>query len=177
LTQCLGQGADWKHRHGFPTDVVELLTPQPEAATPPFWQSVVLDRPGHLSAALICLPTDSAEQLVGYALQPETWGFRSRDPFLTLGAEWQEVFPDLRAEPPLAAWREAWSGWCQRRGLPTVEVEACVLQPHTNLVRVRTPARLQERLRAARSDALKGEAWLLAGSGRTRKAARIELHS
>ena len=82
-----------------------------------------------------------------------------------------------RPEPPLAAWHAAWSGWCQRRSLPTVEVEACILDHQANLVRVRAPARLLDRLRAARSDALKGEAWLLAGTGRARMAARIELHS
>jgi hypothetical protein len=35
---------------------------------------------------------------------------------------------------------------------------------------------LIERLRAARSDAVKHEAWLLAGDGRTRLAAQLELH-
>jgi hypothetical protein len=33
-----------------------------------------------------------------------------------------------------------------------------------------------ERLRAARSDAVKGEAWLLAGTGSVRTAALVELH-
>jgi len=40
---------------------------------------------------------------------------------------------------------------------------------------VRAPHRLIERLRAARSDAIKQEAWLLAGAGRTRTAAQLEL--
>ena len=42
-------------------------------------------------------------------------------------------------------------------------------------LRVAPPARLLERLRAARSDALKGEAWLLAGEGPVRRAAVVEL--
>jgi hypothetical protein len=41
---------------------------------------------------------------------------------------------------------------------------------------VYAPPRLIDRLRAARSDAVKQEAWLLAGEGRTRTAAQIELH-
>jgi hypothetical protein len=42
-------------------------------------------------------------------------------------------------------------------------------------LRVLAPGRLIDRLRAARSDALKNEAWLLAGTGRLRAAAVIEL--
>jgi len=37
------------------------------------------------------------------------------------------------------------------------------------------PQRLVDRLRAARSDAVKQEAWVLAGAGRVREAAQVEL--
>ena len=40
---------------------------------------------------------------------------------------------------------------------------------------VRAPARLADRLRQGRSEALRGEAWLLAGTGQIRHAALIDL--
>lgn len=177
LTRCLEQAPDWKHRHGFPMDVAGVVTPFAPTTTVPPWQAVILDRPGYLAVALVRMQTDQGEQLIGYPLEPATWSLQNKEPLFSLGTEWPDVFPDLCPDPPLAAWHSAWSAWGLRRGLPTVEMEACVLEHQVNQIRVRAPARLLERLRAARSDALKGEAWLLAGTGRARMAARIELHS
>jgi hypothetical protein len=54
-------------------------------------------------------------------------------------------------------------------------VEACRLERVDHRLLVHAPPRLIERLRAARSDAMKQEAWLLAGVGRIRSAAQIDL--
>src|SRR5205823_2754975 len=97
------------------------------------------------------------------------------EPAFVLGEGWQETFPDLAAAPARDVWRQAWRAWCQPRGLPAGEVEACVLERQDHRLRVVPTPRLLERLRADRSEALRGEAWLLAGSGVLRSAAQIEI--
>jgi hypothetical protein len=42
-------------------------------------------------------------------------------------------------------------------------------------LQVQAPRRLFEKLRSLRGDPVQNEGWLLAGSGRSRQAARIEL--
>ena len=165
--------AEWKERHGFPADVVEVLD---ETAAAP-WQAVAVDRPGYLAAAVVLTPAEPGERLVGYAVNPDGWDLRADPAAFAVADGWRDAFPDLAAEPAPEVWREAWGGWCQRRGLPTVEAEACALERHEYRVRVRAPGRLLDRLRAARSEALKGEAWLLAVTGRVRAAAQIELQT
>jgi hypothetical protein len=76
---------------------------------------------------------------------------------------------------PVEDWRLAWQGWCQQRSLPAAEVETCRFEPVDHRLVVRVPTRLMERLRQGRSEATRGDAWLLAGSGRVRHAAQIEL--
>ena len=60
-------------------------------------------------------------------------------------------------------------------GLPAPEAAACTLERQGVQLRVTAPKRLVERLRAARGDAMKGEAWLLAGSSSLQTAALIEV--
>src|SRR5262249_58781687 len=93
-----------------------------------------------------------------------------------VGTAWQEIFRDLASEPPLEVWQQAWRTWCQPRGVPPAEISACVLERRDYRLRVQVPKRLLDRLRATRSDALKGEAWLLPETGDIRPAALIEIH-
>jgi hypothetical protein len=180
LTACLGRPAEWKQRHGFPADVEEFLPlngPVPEGTpAPEMWQRVVLDRPERFPAALVRTGAGAgAERLLGFAVRTEGWLLQAARPAFEVGADWPEVFPDLAHEPPADAWRQAWRGWCQPRSLPGAEVEACTLELHDCQLRVHAPGRLVERLRAARSDIFRGEAWVLAGGGRLRRAAVLEL--
>lgn len=171
LRDCAGQPAEWKARHGFPADVRAVATEPAEA-----WQQVIVDRAEQL-AALFVLSGErgSEETLLGLAVQMPGWQLQGDRPVLELGSDWRESLPELAEEPGLEQWREAWRGWCQPRGVPAGEVEACVLERRgLNLV-VRTPRPLLERLRTGRSEAVKGEAWLFAGEGRTRSAALVEL--
>jgi hypothetical protein len=115
------------------------------------------------------------EQLVGFAVDPPNWVLRTSDPVLSLGAVWHEVFPELQAEVPEEQWRDAWRAWCQPRSLPPREVEACSLHREGHRLRVTAPSGFLQRLRAARSDALRGDAWLLGGRGPVRPAACVEL--
>jgi hypothetical protein len=180
LAECIRRPAEWKQRHGFPADVEEFLHlngPVPEGTPPPeMWQRVVVDRPERFPTVLVRTGAEpAAERLLGFAVRTEGWLLQAGKPAFELAADWSEVFPDLAHEPPADAWRQAWRGWCQPRSLPAAEVVACTLMLHDCQLRVGAPARLVERLRAARSDIFRGEAWVLAGSGRLRRAAVLEL--
>jgi hypothetical protein len=169
LQDCLGRDPAWKQSHGFPADVHSL------AGGGEAWQRVVLDRAESL--LLACLVTEEQDRLLGFSVQPAGWQLHGERAVLVLGSTWGEALPELAESVSLEEWREAWRAWGQPRGLPPGEIEACHLEPHGVRLRVQAPRPLVERLRGARSDALKGEAWLLAGSGpRTRSAALIDLH-
>jgi hypothetical protein len=173
LEACLARSAEWKQQHGFPEDVQEVMgvgpAGVPAAST---WQSVIVDRPEWVSAVLLLT---AGPNLVGLAVRPDGWVLQTAVPLFTLGAAWPEVFPDLAQEPPPEAWRRAWRAWCEPRAIPADEADACVLERRGERLRVTAPPRLIERLRAARSDALKGETWILAGEGKLRPAALVEL--
>ena len=169
LEECIRQTPEWKARHRFPKDVEALLPP---AAN---WQRVILDSVEARSFVFIRTAKASGEPLtLGFSIRPEGWALEPQ-PLLTLAGGWEDALPDLAAEPAPEMWRQAWQTWSHPRGLPPAEVEACRLERADHRLLVHAPPRLIERLRAARSDAVKQEAWLLAGDGRTRTAAQIEL--
>jgi hypothetical protein len=177
LATCLAQPAEWKQAHGFPQDVRHIpgLSSDTVNGVVTEWQKVILDRPEHLVAVLMLTPMEGGgERLLAFGVQPEGWVLQTAAPAVAL-APWAEVLPELAEDLPLAVWRQAWRSWCQPRSIPPVEIEACTLEREQYRVRVGAPRRLVERLRAARSDALKGEAWLLAGQGALRSAALVEL--
>ncbi len=165
LEACIRQSPEWKARHHFPADVESLLPPAAD------WRRVVFDSPETL--ALVFLRT-AEPRVLGFLVRTEGWTLEP-EPILALAEGWEEVLPDLAVEPAPEAWRQAWQAWCQPRSLPTTEVEACRLERADHRLVVHAPLRLLERLRAARSDAMKQEAWLLIGAGRIRSAAQIDL--
>jgi hypothetical protein len=175
LRACVGRPAEWKAQHQFPADVEGVVG----AATdrePSDWREVVLDRPEELRLALVQVPPGpGGPALLGFAVQAAGWSLNRATPVLALGEGWEDTLRDLQGEPAAEAWRAAWQAWCQPRGLPPGEVADCQVEAQEHRLLVRAPPRLVERLRAARSDAVKGEAWLLAGVGRCRAAALIEL--
>lgn len=176
LADAVGRPADWKERHDFPADVAGLVDGDGTAA----WERVILDRREHFLAVFALVPAPAASggepRLLGFSVRQEGWVLDAERPAFALGASWQEVLPELTHEPPPEAWLQAWRVWCQPRSLPPRDVDACRVERHRHLLRVQAPRSLVERLRAARSDAVKGEAWLLAGTGSVRTAALVELH-
>jgi hypothetical protein len=175
LEACIRQPAPWKTRYHFPADVEALLPPRPEDSPAANSRCVVLD--SLEQQALVFLRTDGPSgelTLLAFPVRAENW-MLDPEPILTFAGGWQEVLSDLSEEPPPEAWRQAWQAWCHPRGLPSSEVDACRLERVEHRLLVRAPRRLIERLQAARSDAIKQEAWLLAGTGRTRTAAQLEL--
>ena len=59
--------------------------------------------------------------------------------------------------------------------MPAAEAAACRLEHDGRRLLVRAPRRVLDHLRAVRSDATRGETFLLAGAGRTHHAAQVEL--
>jgi hypothetical protein len=175
LEACLRQAPEWKARYRFPTDVEARLTPRAREPVETNWRRVIVD--AVQSRLLVFVRTASATGkplLLGFTVPPQG-GTLEPEPLLALTEGWQEALPDLNAEPSLELWRQAWQEWSRPRSLPPVEVAACRLERADYRLIVHAPPRLIDRLRAARSDAIKQEAWLLAGEGRTRLAAQLVL--
>jgi hypothetical protein len=177
---CFAQKAEWKRRHGFPESVT---------ATPPFfdgieesasqasdWRRVIVD---HASRAVLALAqtadAEGTKGMLGFWIDPRGWILHSTRPAVRWRDGWQEVIPRLRDEIPLEAWRKSWKEWCSSRGLPVADVERCSMIARDHRLIVHASRRLIERLKALRSDALKGEAWLLVGDGAVRRAALLEV--
>jgi hypothetical protein len=165
--------APWKRRVGFPEDVAAVRLPEP---ADPDWKSIVVDRAEHLFVAFIAVDASGGgRRLLGFAAHTKGWALEAHDPVVDAGEDWAEVLPDLAVDPSEADWRAAWQAWGQQRGLPPAEMADCRLERSGNSLRVIVPRKLMARLRETRSDALHGETWLLAGTGRTRAAARVQV--
>jgi hypothetical protein len=170
LEACIQQSAAWKARHRFPADVEAWLPPNAD------WRRVVVD--AVTPQWFVFCDTASAKDrssLLGFAVRPEDWALAPK-PLLTLADDARETMPDLFHDPSAESWRQSWRAWSHPRGLSPADVEACRLERIEHRLLVHAPPRVLERLRSTRSDAIKNEAWLLAGEGRARTAAQIELH-
>jgi hypothetical protein len=176
LADCLRRPPEWKRRHGFPTDVLGLAHEEDEKTDESgTWRRVVLDHPERLPAVLLLAAgKDDAPRLLGFAVRPDNWSLQANDPALEV-TDLPEVQAQLTAEPTPEQWAGAWRAWCQPRSLPEAQTDACTVENQGSQLRVYAPPRLIDRLRSARSDALKGEAWVLAGEGHVRKAALLDL--
>jgi hypothetical protein len=178
LRRCIDQAPDWKRRHGFPTEVRAVLTPDALEAQgePAPWQRVVLDQAEHLVLALGVVSGDGEDgELRGFAIETRGWLLGGSRPILSMGSGWSEAFPELATGPSQEAWRGAWRTWCQNHGVPAAEAEACALNRDGLLLRVDAPGELRQRLHSANGEARRDEVWLLAGEGKLRTAARVEL--
>jgi hypothetical protein len=173
LQSAVGREAAWKKAFGFPEEVNAFRLP---VGNDPDWRSIVFDQAEYLFTIFVEVETTpNGAQLLGFAGRTIGWTLQSNEPALALGRQWEEALPDLTTAPDEAAWRTTWQAWGQQRALPAGEMMACRLERSGLLLRVEAPHKLIARLREDRSDALKGETWLLAGAGRTRAAARVEL--
>lgn len=174
LAAGIAQSEEWKRQHGFPLDVEQVFDVQsdaPAAGQPEAWRRVILDRPERLAIALVRSDND---RLLGFTIRQDGWSILTDAPILNLGPDWAEVFPRL-TEAAVTDWQQAWRTWCQPRGLAEGTAEAVNLRHEGHRLRVTVSAPLLEHLRATRSEALKGEAWVLMGSGTMRAAAVLEI--
>jgi hypothetical protein len=173
LRACLERPTEWKERYGFPQEVRAILNAVSEPVPP--WQQVIVDRPERLLAVMVPVTGAEGRKLLGFSVKQEGWLLQTGDPVFAIRDKWDELFPELSNPPAAPVWREVWRAWCQPRGVPMSETEACTVELQGARLLVRAPAKLIERLRADRSDAVKGEAWVLAGDGPIRAAALLEL--
>jgi hypothetical protein len=169
LEACVKQSAAWKAQHGFPQEVVRIFR-LPTSPSEEDWRLVPLTR---AEQALLLLVETASGEILGFSVRAEGWAL-SREPVLSLACG-QAWISSLGGDTSDEVWKQSWQAWCQQRSLPLPEVEACRPEQVGHRLLVHAPARLIERLRASRSDAAKGEAWLLAGNGRIRAAALIDL--
>ena len=132
-------------------------------AAPGDWRAVVVDH----AEQFIGIATETAEGgLTAFSVRPDMWKLEREPPTFTLAAAWEEVLPDLAVEPAPEAWRRAWLAWCQSRGVSLADAEACQMEARKSPRSRARAKKLADRLRTARGEPLKNEAWLLAGDGR-----------
>lgn len=171
LTECLSRPVEWKETFDFASAGTRLVV---EAESSVEGRSVIVDRPGCLFLALVW--TD-ADELLGFPAAPGGWTLFDDEPALRLSAAARSVWPALTEMPAETDLAEAWAVWCRQRSVPPAEISACRLRWTGGYLDVAVPARLEQRLRDARSDVFKGEAWLLPGAGHVRPAAALRLRT
>ncbi len=169
LQSCITQTADWKHCNAFPLDIEGLSN----GVSLQDWQRVIVDRPERVMLVLMFTHKDDVQRMLAFAVKVDGWTLYDQSPVLRLPIAAHSQWPDLAQETPAALWQEAWRSWCRQRQLPSNEVESCSLAYSPPQLEVHAPARLVQRLQAAKSDLLKGEAWILVGDGYLRAAAQL----
>jgi hypothetical protein len=177
---CFTRTLEWKRRHGFPENVTATASfaggTEGTSSAPSDWRRVLVDHASQAVMALVqTLDAKGMKGMLGFWIDPRGWILHCARPAFKWRDGWSEVFPGLRDEIPAAAWRKTWNEWCHQRGLPVADVERCSLIAQDHRLIVSASRRLINRLKALRSDALKGEAWLLAGEGAARRAALLEV--
>ena len=172
LQEAIRQPASWKHEFGFPVEAAELLL-RDEAGSDngDGWRRVLLDRPERVLLAHVA----SADEWLAFAAKSDGYALDDRQPVLRLPLAARTLWPDLAAEPAPAVLEEAWRLWCRQRNLPEADSKACTLAYRHARLEIDAPESLTQRLRDARSDIFKGEAWLLLGAGHTRCAVGLHL--
>jgi hypothetical protein len=176
LEACVRQSQTWKKQYGFPDDVHEILGSTARPSTAAAWRQVVVDRPERLPVLLVLADTAAGEPyLQAFTVRQEGWHLQASHPVFTLHGDWSDSFPGLTDRPSETTCRLAWRSWCQARGHSAEEVEACATLPDGLHLHIKAPAVLVDRLRASRSDALKGEAWILVGEGSLRAALLLDM--
>jgi hypothetical protein len=180
LASCISQPPEWKREQGFPVDIAGIVTPggggmnavEGKPASPPPWQRILITQPVQAFLLLV----HEADRVRAFAARPEGWILQASPACLILpGGEWQLTFPQLLEEPTVETWRAAWLTWGQSRSLPDADLRACEIASEGFRLRIRVGKRLADRLRAARSEALVGEAWIMAGEGTLRPVRMLEI--
>jgi hypothetical protein len=167
LLSCFERSAEWKRTHGFPLDA-SLPTEGAE------WRRVIVDLAERVVLAVIRSEAVDGDEMA-FWVEPAGWRLESRRPAFRLDEPERQDAPVLVSETPSDHWRRAWHDWCHPRNLPAVEVDRCSVKVVGHRLIVQSSRRLIDRLRLLRSDALKGEAWILAGDGLARQAALLEI--
>jgi hypothetical protein len=170
LQACAERPDDWKRRHGFPSDVESVVTFRTGELRVPVWERVILDAAEELPVLVAMISGGDngvGEHLLGYVIHPRIG--LAATPVFSLGPGWPEVFPEVAAGQPQAAWRDTWRRWCRGHQIADEDAERVEIVASDTSVRVSGAASLIEPLRPAT------ETWLVAGEGDLRQAARLEM--
>ena len=169
LRACAARPLFWKYRFHFPEDVEEILDLATESLLIPEWKRVPLEQTERHVLAVV---KTNDERAWGFAVRPD-WSLNSLEPVMRLEYAAAAEALGLR-EPDMAAWRE----WCRTiGGVDADDVEACGVERMDSTLKVKAPARLAERLKAARPEVFNGGGWILVGEPTCRAAVQIELVS
>ncbi|MFL5243387.1 MAG: hypothetical protein ACJ8FY_14875 [Gemmataceae bacterium] len=156
---------------GIPTPAAQIRSALLED-----WQCIILTHAWRQTVAIV-LTQDAGlkEALLAFPVEGPQWDLDAKRPLFTILEGWREIFDELTADPPQEAWARAWQDWCQPRGLPFNETSHGIVGKVGHKLHVTASRRMMDQLRSQRSDALKGEAWLLAGTGDLRTAGLLEI--
>ena len=188
LQNHTNQTSAWKKQHCFPEEVIALVEPFPRSAQEDI--NVANSEPSHLRrlkdwqripvaqcwrqnvAVVLCEGANGYKETTGFTVQAPQWELRATDPLFGLI---DNDFSEFVDEPPTPMWFEAWKEWCRPRGLLSNDTNQCTLERIGHQLKVSAPKRIMDHLHAQRSDALKGDAWLTAGTGILRPFAQLQV--
>jgi hypothetical protein len=167
--ETAGKDADWKRRHNFPLDVDEVLPPNTDGTLD--WRRIIL----HHVEILPVVVTIESTRLHGFHAESNAESLDVKTPVFELGDCWPDVFPDLAHEPSANQWHQAWCEWANHQKISSADAGKCRVERREHRLRVHATRAILDRLRAARHEPLKSENCVLAGEGRFRAAAPLEI--
>ncbi len=170
LLNCVQQSAEWKSRHGFPTEVAEILLPVAGDTTVNAWKRIVCRQSERIALVLI-----RHGGLRGYAVHRQSLALDLASPALEMRSSWEEIIPELNHEPLIEQWKLAWREWLGANGVSSAGADTHHVERRGHRLRIRVAKPLLERIRHARDDPLRHAAWILAGDERIRAAAPLEI--
>jgi DNA-binding MarR family transcriptional regulator len=171
LCACVRQPPEWKRRFGFPLEVEQVIDANADCADVEPWRRVIVDRPERLLVLLVQGKVDGGDCLRCFSVRPASWTQFSDSPLFMLGDGWSEALPALASSGTSEAWTDAWQAWAATHGIPQAAAETESIQISGTRLKVKVASAARDRLR----EVLKGDTWLLAGSGRIRPAANLEI--
>lgn len=179
LENCLAESTEWKKARGFPPRAQSLCkaTSTEIASTQPdeVWSRLIVVRPEQAHVLLaVCPAGRDREQLLGFNVQTDNWHLRHQNPSLQLGEDWSDVFPELKKPPEEEDWKNGWQDWGRTQGLAPHLLEECEIHPREHQLQIRAPEAVIGLIKKSRREALRGDSWILVGTGYLRRV--VQLH-
>jgi hypothetical protein len=175
LESAIAQADDWKRKHGFPQTVRSLVDWRSAGSTPSAdagrWRSVILARPEQLCAVLV--KASDAERILALQVVEDGWQLLAGQPVFESASGWRELFPEVSEDDGGETWRQAWLDWCAIRHIAHDDAIAVEVKLEGISLGIRGPDDVISRISGQFDH--QADAWLLAGSGRLRRMARLKL--
>lgn len=167
LEACIERDSSWKAAAGFPAEVVSLRGPR-SAGDDLDWKDVLLTRTEHVFLVLIGRRDEGKDRIRGYPVDlPEL----RLEPAPVFDLPAAACLVSFLPSPTPEQWQLAWREWANAHGLAAHgEIRS---SPHGEALVVDLPEAGAREFRRIESEI--GEAWVLAGEGSLRSAARLRL--